>query len=192
MPGPRPSLRSADVPALIAELCAGEGDRQVGIELEWMTLRSDSSQPQWELLDRAVAGAGSLPAGGHVTLEPGGQVELSTRPLPGVDEALASAAADAAHLEAALADADVRLVSSAGPAPDRLRVVNTPRYRAMESYFARLGSSGSVMMRGTAALQVNLDLGPPALASERWETAHAIGPALLAMFANSPARSSTG
>jgi glutamate--cysteine ligase len=59
----------------------------------------------------------------------------------------------------------------------------------MEAYFSRLGAPGPAMMRATASLQVNLDLGPPALAVRRWQLAHAIGPTLVAAFANSPGQS---
>jgi len=41
------------------------------------------------------------------------------------------------------------------------------------------------MMCNTAALQVNLDLGPGGRC-ERWRLAHALGPTVVACFANSP------
>jgi glutamate--cysteine ligase len=42
------------------------------------------------------------------------------------------------------------------------------------------------MMRQTAALQVNVDLGDDRERPDRWTTAHALGPLLAAAFANSP------
>jgi glutamate--cysteine ligase len=42
------------------------------------------------------------------------------------------------------------------------------------------------MMRHTASVQVNLDLGPSALVEARWARAHDVLPVLAAMFANSP------
>ena len=42
------------------------------------------------------------------------------------------------------------------------------------------------MMRSTAAVQVNVDLGDPAEGERRWRLAHDIGPVLIAAFANSP------
>jgi len=41
-------------------------------------------------------------------------------------------------------------------------------------------------MRSTAAMQVNLDLGPPDEIDARWRRTHAVGPVLAAAFANSP------
>ena len=40
------------------------------------------------------------------------------------------------------------------------------------------------MMRSTAAIQVNVDLGPPADVDARWRLTHALGPVLAAAFAN--------
>jgi len=42
------------------------------------------------------------------------------------------------------------------------------------------------MMRQTAAMQINLDLGGPDAADDRWRLANLAGPALSAAFANSP------
>ena len=56
----------------------------------------------------------------------------------------------------------------------------------MESYFDASGDAGRTMMRSTAAIQVNLDLGPPDEIDARWRLTHALGPVLAASFANSP------
>ena len=42
------------------------------------------------------------------------------------------------------------------------------------------------MMRSTAAIQVNLDLGHGDEVERRWRAAHELGPVLAAAFANSP------
>src|SRR5262249_56819268 len=73
----------------------------------------------------------------------------------------------------------------------RGRVRREPRYAAMETYLDRWGPAGRTMMRRTASLQVNLEAaGDPADPVEhRWELLSAVGPALVAAFANSPGRS---
>ena len=76
------------------------------------------------------------PAGSHLTLEPGGQVELSTPPLLGIGPACAALAADAAALSGDLADKGVGLVGLGyDPRPLPERWVDGPRYDAMEAYF---------------------------------------------------------
>ena len=67
------------------------------------------------------------------------------------------------------------------------RLLRTPRYDAMQDYFDRRGESGLTMMTGTAAVQINLDAGADAVdVARRWSLLHAVGPALVAAFANSP------
>jgi glutamate--cysteine ligase len=56
----------------------------------------------------------------------------------------------------------------------------------MEAHFDALGTAGRTMMRQTAAIQVNVDLGDTRARPDRWTIAHALGPLLAASFANSP------
>jgi glutamate--cysteine ligase len=132
----------------------------------------------------------TMPNGSAVTVEPGGQVEISTRPAASLADCLADAAADARLLDARVSSAGLALLG-AGADPHRspTRLLDVPRYAAMEAHFDRRSSSGRTMMCATAAVQPSLDAGQPAGADsfvDRWHTLHATGPALLAMFANSP------
>jgi glutamate--cysteine ligase len=72
------------------------------------------------------------------------------------------------------------------------RVLDLPRYAAMEEYFDRRGPWGRVMMCSTASVQVCLDAGldddTTSGFSFRWRLVHALGPVLVAAFANSPLR----
>jgi glutamate--cysteine ligase len=124
-----------------------------------------------------------LPGGSRVTFEPGGQLELSAPPdvLPA---ALAKLVADVEAVRAALDQAGLRLGATG---LDRLRPparqLREPRYDAMAAF---LGSpAGLTMMCSTASIQLNIDLGDDP--ERRWRRAHALGPALVAAFANSPA-----
>jgi len=128
-----------------------------------------------------------LPNGSAVTVEPGGQVEISTRPAPSLAACLAAAAADAELLNSRLARAGLSTLG-AGTDPHRLpaRLLDIPRYAAMEAYFDRRGPSGRTMMCATAAVQTCLDAGDSDSFADRWRTLHLIGPVLVAMFANSP------
>ena len=148
--------------------CAG----RVGLEVE---LFPDSPH------DAVVAALSKVvwPGGSRLTFEPGGQVELSGPCLPS-----AAAACDAMSLDVAVLHATGIQFEAIGmdPAGRRDRVLDAPRYRAMEAYFDMGGEQGRTMMRDTAALQVNVDGGDDA----RWRLAHALGPVLAAAFANSP------
>ena len=56
----------------------------------------------------------------------------------------------------------------------------------MEHYFDAHWPEGRTMMRNTASIQVNLDIGRELEIEMRWKRAHDLGPVLAAAFANSP------
>jgi glutamate--cysteine ligase len=56
----------------------------------------------------------------------------------------------------------------------------------MERAFDRKGTRGRAAMCSTAAVQVCVDAGDEAQVARRWSALHALGPVLLAAFANSP------
>src|SRR6202030_3054356 len=72
------------------------------------------------------------------------------------------------------------------------RVLDQPRYAAMEEFFDGDGAWGRRMMCGTASVQVCLDAGEDSAGESgyrsRWRLLHAIGPVLVAAVANSPLR----
>ncbi|MFI1096224.1 ergothioneine biosynthesis glutamate--cysteine ligase EgtA [Streptomyces sp. NPDC020917] len=169
---------------------------QTGVELEWLV--QDRSDPRAlisaDRLDAALApveAPGALPRGSRITREPGGQVELSSPPAPALGACVEAMATDLAVLREAADRAGLVLVGK-GLDPFRKppRVLDHPRYRAMEGYFDREGPWGRAMMRRTASLQVNLDCGDdsPGVTGHRyrWALAHRLGPVLVAAFANSP------
>jgi ergothioneine biosynthesis glutamate--cysteine ligase EgtA len=172
---------------------------RIGVELEWLV--QDRSDPRElisvDRLDAALApveAPGALPRGSRITREPGGQVELSSAPAPALGACIEAMAADLAVLREAADRAGLVLVGQGlDPFREPPRVLDHPRYRAMESFFDREGPWGRTMMRRTASLQVNLDCGDdsPGVTGHRyrWALAHRIGPVLVAAFANSPFRS---
>ncbi len=185
----RPSLTADDVARFVGEQVFAPRSRgRVGIELEWLVVALDDPMRPVAIdtVRRAVDAASPLPGGSSVTFEPGGQVELSSPPLP-LRAGPGAIATDATALGRALADEGLGLCGlGLDPARPLRRVVDVPRYRAMEAYFDAGGPSGRTMMRGTAAVQVNVDLGRGTDVARRWRLAHRVGPVLAAAFANSP------
>jgi glutamate--cysteine ligase len=127
-----------------------------------------------------------LPSGAFLTIEPGGQLEISSVPASSTAALHAAVSADLAYLTALLDDAGLRL-GEHGIDPHRSphRLLDTPRYAAMERVFDTRGRHGRIMMCSTAGLQVCLDAGSPAEVGVRWAAVHALGPPLVALFANS-------
>ena len=98
-------------------------------------------------------------------------------------------AADRAVLRSAFAEAGLGLVLlGADPLRPAKRINPGDRYRAMEQFFAasQTGAAGAAMMTSTASVQVNLEAGPQADWAARVRLAHALGPTMVAIAANSP------
>jgi glutamate--cysteine ligase len=169
--------------------------RAVGIELEWLLV--DRADPRRPLHPTDLAAVRDLAPGlqhSRLTLEPGGQVELSSTPVADPVAARDLLALDLAHLRSGVAALGLRL-QGIGLDPYRAsrRLLDHPRYIAMERYFDRDGTAGRTMMTRTAAIQINVDAGPETPTdgqvdlATRWALAHELTPLLVATFANSPA-----
>lgn len=192
MPAPHRNFGAAEAERLASE-CFEEPDRtdaegeRIGLELEWLTISARRPDDRLDLddLQAAAAEGGPLPEGGAVSFEPGGQLELDTPPHLGLDTACAKTAADAAEVSRRMEKVGVALVPLGLDAVRTpRRVLESDRYDAMEAAFDAAGPHGRRMMCNTAALQVNLDLGP--VPADRWRLVHALGPTMVACFANSP------
>jgi ergothioneine biosynthesis glutamate--cysteine ligase EgtA len=185
----------------LARICFKTGPpTYTGVELEWTV--HDAADPA-RGVDRArlraalgrhspvtldpASPAEPLRHGGTVTLEPGGQLEISTPPRTSTGALIQATEADIAQVTALLAAAGLTLGRSGIDPHRRPRpVLDTPRYRAMRRAFDRRGPAGRTMMYSTAGLQVCLDIGEPDQVAPRWAAAHAVGPPLLAAFASAP------
>ena len=189
MPAPRRHLDVETLRRYITERSLSPSEQGlVGVELELLTYPSTdpSLRPPAEQLE-AITSEITLPAGSRITLEPGGQVEISSRPLPGLDAALEATAADFAALSAGLRRGGLEPVSRGlDPLRPPERILDRPRYAAMEAFFDGEGLAGRTMMCSTAAIQVNVDNGSAATLADRWHLAHAVGPLLVATFGHSP------
>lgn len=128
------------------------------------------------------------PGDGSITLEPGGQVELSGRPCRTLHE---TAVELATHVREVTAVADELGVAVLGLAiqpvsrVDEIEWVPKPRYAIMGPYMLRVGRLGQGMMKQTATVQVNLDFDSEADAMAKMRVAMGIAPIVNALFANS-------
>jgi glutamate--cysteine ligase len=164
---------------------------QVGLEIEahCFDLADPMRRPAWDELTDVIAQVPPLPSGSPITVEPGGAVELSGLPADSVLPAISAMQSDRGVLRDAFAQHGLGLVLlGADPLRPPLRVNPGDRYRAMEQFFAASGTldAGAAMMTSTASVQVNLDAGPRGGWAERVRLAHALGPTMIAISANSP------
>lgn len=127
--------------------------------------------------------------GGAISLEPGGQFELSGAPLKTLHE---TAAETALHLKQAKEVGD-RLglgFLTLGMSPLWTRaetpVMPKSRYRIMTAYMPKVGNLGLDMMYRTATVQVNMDYESEADMVRKVRVSLALQPIAAAIFANSP------
>ncbi|MBB3019020.1 glutamate--cysteine ligase [Microvirga lupini] len=127
--------------------------------------------------------------GGAISLEPGGQFELSGAPLADLHD---TARETAQHL------ADVKAVGeklgigflTLGMSPLWTRaqtpVMPKARYRIMTDYMPKVGTLGLDMMYRTSTVQVNMDYASEADMVKKLRVSLALQPIATAIFANSP------
>ena len=127
--------------------------------------------------------------GGTVSLEPGGQFELSGDPLQTVHEV---AFETQTHLDQCLAAGSPIGIGflGVGFSPD-WTLAETPRmpkerYGVMTRYMPRVGKRGLDMMYRTATIQVNLDFADEADMVKKFRVSLALQPIATAIFACSP------
>jgi glutamate--cysteine ligase len=176
----------------IVDTCLTDGPvGRVGLEIEAHCYdpAEPLRRPTWDEITETLRTLPPMPGGSLVTVEPGGAVELSGPPANGVTPAIEAIANDQTVLRKAFAAAGLGLVSlGADPLRPTERVNPGARYRAMEEFFVAsgTGAAGAAMMTATASVQVNLDAGPQAGWADRVQLAHALGPTMVAIAANSP------
>lgn len=182
---------------LVRGICFKTGPpRLVGAELEWLLL--DAEDPARPLpparLTAAHDAAAALPLRSRFTVEPGGQLELSSPPATSLMGCVGDLQTDLTAVRAALGAQGVVLDGLGHDLRLPLRrLLDSPRYTAMETYFDRTGPAGRAMMRASASVQVCVDAGHeepgPLGYGRRWRFAHLLGAVLVSAFANSPAPS---
>ncbi|MDH6547068.1 ergothioneine biosynthesis glutamate--cysteine ligase EgtA [Streptomyces sp. SAI-041] len=191
---PRTSLPEAELEALVRGICFKTGPpRRIGVEVEWLVheLRDPRLPVTPERLAAAYAALRTVPLKSALTVEPGGQLELSSQPADSLMECIGTVSADLAAVRAALAEHGLGLVGLGhDPWHPPRRYLREPRYDAMETCLDRTGPAGRAMMCTSASVQVCVDAGyeepGPLGLGRRWWLAHQLGPVLVAAFANSP------
>ncbi len=131
----------------------------------------------------------SYDLGGSITLEPGGQFELSGAPLQTIFQTCEEVNR---HLRKVREVADPLGISFLGVGFSPLwTLAETPkmpksRYAIMTAYMPKVGKLGLDMMYRSATVQVNLDFGTEADMVKKLRVSLALQPIAAALFANSP------
>ncbi|MBF0267786.1 MAG: glutamate--cysteine ligase [Alphaproteobacteria bacterium] len=127
--------------------------------------------------------------GSSITLEPGGQVELSGAPLETIHQTCAEVHE---HLRQVTQVADKLGIGLVGLGFDPkwrredIHWMPKGRYAIMKAYMPKVGTLGLDMMLRTCTVQANLDFSSEADMVMKFRTALALQPIATALFANSP------
>jgi len=125
----------------------------------------------------------------QITLEPGGQIELSGEPCESIH---CTYAEFSQHIRELLEVAEplgiVFLGLGMQPVSrlEQIEWVPKQRYRIMAPYMLKVGKLGQQMMKQTATVQANIDYSDEKDAMAKFRTGMGLAPVLIAMFANSP------
>jgi glutamate--cysteine ligase len=206
-----PPLTRCDLVEYLAAGCKPEDTWRIGTEHEKFAYRLGDLRPLdydgpggiRALLDgltrfgwQPVLEAGNPIAltdgkGCSITLEPGGQVELSGAPLETLHQTCREIHEHLDQVKAVARELDIAFLGL-GHQPkwsrDELPWMPKGRYRIMRAYMPRRGTMGLDMMQATCTVQVNLDFSSEDVMVRMFRVTLALQPVATALFANSPFR----
>ena len=207
-----PPLTQQDLAGYMAAGCRPKSDWRVGAEHEKFGFRLGSLEPVpyggpdgieallnglmrfgwtgvYEAGERGDTLIGLTRDGANVSLEPGGQFELSGAPLETMHDICCETSR---HLKETREVAEPLGIGflGLGFSPiwrrDEVPVMPKGRYRIMRSYMPKVGSLGLDMMFRTCTVQANLDFASEADMVKKFRVSLALQPVATALFANSP------
>ena len=163
-----------------------EGERSIAA-----LLRGMEAMLGWEPIMDAGRIIGLVePTGrGAISLEPGGQFELSGAPLETIHQTCRESNAHLAQLREIAEPLGIRFLGlGASPKWSRAETPRMPksRYDIMTRYMPKVGSMGIDMMYRTCTIQVNLDFSSEEDMRRKMQVGMKLQPLATALFANSP------
>jgi glutamate--cysteine ligase len=130
-----------------------------------------------------------MPDGCSITLEPGGQFELSGAPLETIHQTCDEVQTHLAQVKEVCGEIGAGMIGLGfHPKAAREDIPWMPkgRYKIMRRYMPTRGELGLDMMTRTCTVQVNLDFASEADMAKKFRVALALQPVATALFANSP------
>jgi glutamate--cysteine ligase len=124
-----------------------------------------------------------------ITLEPGGQFELSGAPLEHLHQTCAETGEHLSQLRDVAGKMGISFLGL-GMSPlwslEETPIMPKGRYKIMRAYMAKVGRLGRQMMFRSCTVQTNLDFGSEADMVKKFRVSLALQPIATALFANSP------
>ncbi len=161
-----------------------EGGRSVKAMLEGLRDRFG-----WQGIEEGGYLIGLEKDGANISLEPGGQLELSGAPLETIHETCDEVNEHLREVQT-VADGIGAGFIGLGAAPiwrhEDMPMMPKGRYKLMTPYMEKVGTHGTQMMYRTCTVQVNLDFASEADMVKKFRVALALQPVATALFASSP------
>ncbi len=127
--------------------------------------------------------------GASITLEPGGQFELSGAPLEHLHQTCAETGSHLSQLRDVAGKLGIAFLGL-GFSPlwslEQTPIMPKGRYKIMRDYMQKVGRLGRQMMFRSCTVQTNLDFGSEADMVKKFRVGLALQPIATALFANSP------
>ncbi|MBK1669447.1 glutamate--cysteine ligase [Rhodovibrio sodomensis] len=207
-----PIERREQLVQALADGCKPRSDWRIGTEHEKFAYTLDGHRPVPYAAPEGAAGIGNLlegmtrfgwqrveengrvialkdSAGCNISLEPGGQLELSGAPVRTLHETCREVNQHLAQVKQVAAPLGVGMLGM-GFTPDWTRAempwMPKQRYSVMGNYMPKVGNLGLDMMLRTCTVQVNLDFADEADMVKKMRVGLALQPVATALFANSP------
>src|SRR5690242_9866267 len=136
-----------------------------------------------------IIGLSDVTGGGAISLEPGGQFELSGAQLDSVHQTSSELMAHLAQVREVARPLRIGFLGlGMTPTWTRAQMPKMPkgRYKIMTAYMPKVGTLGLDMMYRTCTVQTNLDFGSEADMVKKLRVSIALQPVATALFANSP------
>jgi glutamate--cysteine ligase len=145
----------------------------------------------WEAIMEGpnIIGLSDVTGGGAISLEPGGQFELSGAPVESVHQTCSELMAHLAQIREVAGPLGIGFLGiGMAPTWTRAQMPMMPkgRYRIMTAYMPKVGKLGLDMMYRTCTVQTNLDFSSEADMVKKLRVGLALQPVSTALFANSP------
>jgi glutamate--cysteine ligase len=143
----------------------------------------------WEDIREGETLIGLHRGGANISLEPGGQFELSGAPLETIHDIHEETVQHLAEAKVAAQELGIGFLGL-GFTPvwtrEQVPVMPKGRYKIMRAYMPKVGKLGLDMMFRTCTVQANLDFASEADMVLKFRTSLALQPVVTALFANSP------
>ena len=194
------SLKSK-IKDIILSNAAVSNNRTIGVEEESLVFQSDGKRIP--VKSQTTTDANTLiqnlnqktKNNGFYTLEPGGQVEWSSPPLPDLNQLYQAMKKHQSMLESELSASQLKIIYfGLDPAhdPKEIKLLDDKKYQIMDEKMGNIGGTGRWMMRNTASIQVSIDFTDLRDLEEMVFVADCLHPVAAYLFANSPYKNGQG